>query len=211
MVSHNSSLLVASRTTADASLVISSSVGVFLIETGSVHLTFFQSSRSSLISIFPPLSLEVAAGIEGEGIKLNHDTYMALFGSFHQIALWFTPLLLALTFRLINMRWNHELVLPIYFLVIPVLFYIAIAIIRVDFPTLRDAGWVFGESATSSRGARCRAETGEVAARTAIDIVFSCSSFVDVGTVSKPWYTFYTLFSWKLTNWEAFWACFPVG
>ncbi|KAL7411289.1 sulfate transporter family-domain-containing protein [Mrakia frigida] len=128
-------------------------VGVFLIETG----------------------LEVAAGIEGEGIKLDHETFVALFGSFHQIALWSTPLLLALTFRLINMRWNHELVLPIYFLVIPVLFYIVIAIIGVDFPTLRNTGWVF-----------------------------------DVGEVSKPWYTFYTLFDFKLTDWDAFWACFPT-
>ena len=63
--------------------------------------------------------IEVAAGIEGEGIKFDRATADQLFGSFHNVALWLTPLLLALNFRLINMKWNHELVLPIYFLVRP--------------------------------------------------------------------------------------------
>ncbi|CDZ96940.1 vacuole protein [Phaffia rhodozyma] len=96
-------------------------VGVFLIETG----------------------LEVAAGIEGEGIDFTHNTYVQLFGSAHNVLLWAIPLFLALFLRLISLRYTHELVFPAYFLVVPIIFYIVIAIIGVDFETLRKNRWVF--------------------------------------------------------------------
>lgn len=88
-------------------------------------------------------SLEVAAGIEGEGITLTHETYVQLFGSTHNILLWVIPLLLALLLRLISLKFTHELIFPAYFLVVPIIFYIVVAIIGVDFETLRHNRWVF--------------------------------------------------------------------
>ncbi|KAF8530074.1 sulfate transporter family-domain-containing protein [Hysterangium stoloniferum] len=95
-------------------------VGVFLIETG----------------------FEVAAGLDGDSFQYTLDSLKLLFEP-HNLALWSPALALAFGLHLVNRRWQHQLVFPTYFLVIPVVFYIVVAIGRFDIPTLRRTGWLF--------------------------------------------------------------------
>ncbi len=96
-------------------------VGVFLIETG----------------------LEVARGFKEEGFEYNLATLKLFFDSPHSIALWTIPLALAIILRIITHFFHHQLIFPAYFFVIPIIFYIVIAIGRWDLATLRDNGWIF--------------------------------------------------------------------
>jgi MFS superfamily sulfate permease-like transporter len=96
-------------------------VGVFLIETG----------------------LEVAVGLKEEGFEYNLATLKYFFGTGHMLALWIIPLVLAILLRVITHFYHHQLIFPAYFFVIPVIFYIVVAIGGWDFETLRTAGWVF--------------------------------------------------------------------
>ncbi|OWZ68877.1 vacuolar protein [Cryptococcus neoformans Bt85] len=128
-------------------------VGVFLIETG----------------------LEVSRGLKEEGFEYNLATLKLFFESGHAIALWTIPLALAILLRVITHFWHHQLIFPAYFFIIPIIFYIVIAIGRWDLQHLRKMGWVF-----------------------------------DVGTNTQAWWKFYTLFDFRKTNWEAFWAAMPT-
>ena len=102
-------------------------VGVFLIETG----------------------LEVSRGLKEEGFEYNMATLRLFFGSSHALALWLIPLALAILLRVITHRFHHQLIFPAYFFVIPVIFYIVVAIGRWDFGLLRDKGWVFDVGKTT--------------------------------------------------------------
>lgn len=64
------------------------------------------------------------------------------FESGHAIALWAIPLALAIILRLITWRFHHQLIFPAYFFLIPVVFYIVVAIGRWDMDTLRQSKWV---------------------------------------------------------------------
>jgi SulP family sulfate permease len=103
------------------------------------------------------------------------STLKFFFESGHALALWGIPLALAILLRVITHRFHHQLIFPAYFFMIPIVFYIVVAIGRWDMATLRENNWV-----------------------------------LDVGTKARPWYTFYTLFDFKQTNWKAFWACIPT-
>ncbi|KAK4687198.1 sulfate permease, SulP family, partial [Tremellales sp. Uapishka_1] len=96
-------------------------VGVFLIETG----------------------LEVSRGLKEEGFEYNLGTLKFFFESPHAIALWTIPLFLAILLRVITHFYHHQLFFPAYFFIIPVIFYIIVAIGGWDFQLLRDSGWVF--------------------------------------------------------------------
>ncbi|KAK8864231.1 hypothetical protein IAR55_001477 [Kwoniella newhampshirensis] len=96
-------------------------VGIFLIETG----------------------LEVSRGLKEEGFEYNLATLKLFFSSWHVVALWTIPLALAILLRVITHFYHHQLIFPAYFFVIPIIFYIVVAIGRWDMATLRNAGWVF--------------------------------------------------------------------
>ncbi|KAG8696459.1 hypothetical protein FRC09_008504 [Ceratobasidium sp. 395] len=97
-------------------------VGVFLIETG----------------------FEVAAGVnDDEGFQYDLPTFRKFFMDAHNLSLWVPAFALAVLLRVITHRVHHQLVFPIYFIAIGVLFYIVVAIVGVDVGTLRSAGWVF--------------------------------------------------------------------
>lgn len=98
-------------------------VGVFLIETG----------------------LEVAGRLEAEnGFQYDLATLQYFFQSGQMVALWATPLLLAIVLRIITTKVHHPLVMPVYFLAITPIFYlIAVPILGMSMEQLRHDGWVF--------------------------------------------------------------------
>jgi hypothetical protein len=96
-------------------------VGVFLIETG----------------------LEVSRGLKEEGFQYDLATLHLFFESWHAIILWTLPLFLAVLLRVITHFFHHQLIFPTYFFIIPIVFYIVIAIGGWSFEELRAWGWVF--------------------------------------------------------------------
>lgn len=97
-------------------------IGWFLIETG----------------------FEVSTGMNEEGgFKYNLETLEFLFGSERIMALWISALALAVILRLITAKIHHQLVFPIYFIIIPIVFYIVVAAGRFDLKHLRATGWLF--------------------------------------------------------------------
>lgn len=105
-------------------------VGVFLIETG----------------------LAVAGHIEEEGgFKYDRTSWDALTASGQVFAQWSIPLFLAGLLSFITARIHHPLVLPAYFLLIPVVFYvIAMGICGMSLQDLRETGWVFDVGSTAN-------------------------------------------------------------
>ncbi|KAK0566420.1 hypothetical protein OC844_000748 [Tilletia horrida] len=97
-------------------------VGIFLLETG----------------------FEVAGRLESEGgFQYNLETLKYFFQSTHMVALWLTPLSLAILLRLITARFNHPLVVPAYFVLMPALFYGIAFPLGMNLLKLRKDGWVF--------------------------------------------------------------------
>ncbi|CEL61232.1 putative protein C24H6,11c OS=Schizosaccharomyces pombe (strain 972 / ATCC 24843) GN=SPAC24H6.11c PE=4 SV=1 [Rhizoctonia solani AG-1 IB] len=97
-------------------------VGIFLIETG----------------------LEVAAGINDEGgFQYNLETFKLYFMNSRNLLLWLPAFGLAVLLRVITHRFHHQLIFPMYFIGIGVIFYIVVAIVGIDLQALRGGGWVF--------------------------------------------------------------------
>jgi SulP family sulfate permease len=66
-----------------------------------------------------------------------------LFADKHNLSLWAPALGLAVILRIITQKFNHQLIFPIYFLLIPIIFYIVVLAGQFDLGTLRQTGWVF--------------------------------------------------------------------
>lgn len=98
-------------------------VGVFLMETG----------------------FAVTARLEGEdGFKYNVATLQALTANARVIVQWLVPVSLAVLLQVISARWHHPLIMPVYFLIITVVFYtISIFLFGASMETLWQYGWVF--------------------------------------------------------------------
>ncbi|KAJ7471937.1 sulfate transporter family-domain-containing protein [Mycena latifolia] len=98
-------------------------VGAFLIETG----------------------LTVSLRISDDDFTATWETFKFVFLDSHNLALWTIPLALAILLRVAteSFRWRHQLVFPLYFIIIPMVFYIVVAAARLDIADLRDNGWVF--------------------------------------------------------------------
>ncbi|KAG0696357.1 sulfate transporter family-domain-containing protein [Suillus ampliporus] len=109
-------------------------VGIFLILTG---LTV--STRLPSDALDPP--------------TLETLRYFLL--NTHALAQWIPPLVLAVLLRLITMRWKHQLVFPIFFMIIPAVFYVVVAAARLDLGALRRDGWLF-DAAQGTGGAEDR-------------------------------------------------------
>ncbi|KAF8621955.1 hypothetical protein AX15_007386 [Amanita polypyramis BW_CC] len=97
-------------------------VGVFLIITG----------------------LTVSLGMpDGSFQEAPLESIRHMFGGLHTIMLWLLPLALAVLLRLITYRCHHQLIFPLYFVVIPLLFYIIIFAAGLSLDDLRKEGWLF--------------------------------------------------------------------
>ncbi|KIJ19677.1 hypothetical protein PAXINDRAFT_166757 [Paxillus involutus ATCC 200175] len=69
----------------------------------------------------------------------------------HALAQWIPPLALAVLLRVITARCKHQLLFPIYFLIIPIVFYIIVGAAQLDLDVLRKGGWLF-EAAQNTGG-----------------------------------------------------------
>ncbi|KAF9072486.1 sulfate transporter family-domain-containing protein [Rhodocollybia butyracea] len=96
-------------------------VGAFLIETG----------------------LTVSLRIPDDDFKIDIETLKFMFLDPRNLALWTIPLALAVILRMITNRWKHQLIFPVYFVVIPVLFYIVVAATQANLREVRNSGWLF--------------------------------------------------------------------
>ncbi|KAJ1961972.1 hypothetical protein H4R35_007397, partial [Dimargaris xerosporica] len=75
-------------------------------------------------------------------IGFNLATLYALF-ELHILALWGSSLAVALLLRGICWRYTHPFVIPLFFLTVPLVFYIVVLIGGWPLDYLRDAGWLF--------------------------------------------------------------------
>ncbi|KAJ3491948.1 hypothetical protein NLJ89_g11288 [Agrocybe chaxingu] len=102
-------------------------VGAFLIETG----------------------LTVSMRISDDDFTISLETLRMMFLDGHVLLLWSIPLALAILLRVITSRVRHQLIFPLYFIVIPIVFYIVVAAARLDMGVLRREGWVFDMGASA--------------------------------------------------------------
>ncbi|KAG5643844.1 hypothetical protein DXG03_009575 [Asterophora parasitica] len=80
----------------------------------------------------------------GEGdLGANWETIETMLLNTHNLVLWSIPLVLAVLLRVITHKFHHQLIFPLYFLVIPVLFYIIVTAAGLDLWHLRRTGWIF--------------------------------------------------------------------
>jgi sulfate permease, SulP family len=86
--------------------------------------------------------IEVSARIDGN-LSYDLNTLNALLNP-ETLPLWLTPLALAILLMAIQRRWKHPLIVPIYFMCVPLVFYLVILIIpNLGLEDLRRLGWVF--------------------------------------------------------------------
>ncbi|KAF0492477.1 sulfate transporter family-domain-containing protein [Gigaspora margarita] len=88
-------------------------------------------------------AIEVSASLEGN-LGFSLGTLKTLFLEGHNLALWGSALGLAIILRIIQSKVHHSLVVPIYFMVVPLLFYFIIYIFNFSWEHLRQERWVFG-------------------------------------------------------------------
>lgn len=85
---------------------------------------------------------QVSAQLEGS-LEYNFDTLDKLIQS-NTVLLWVFPFVLAVMFSCGQSRVQSEYLLPLFILVIPIIFYLFVfALDALDSDTLRDKGWIF--------------------------------------------------------------------
>ncbi|KAI0660283.1 sulfate transporter family-domain-containing protein [Cubamyces menziesii] len=102
-------------------------VGVFLVITG----------------------LTVSTRISDDEFTLSLETFKFFVLNLHNLVMWLPAFLLAVLLRVITHKWEHQLIFPIYFCIIPAVFYVVVAAAHIDLGMLREAGWLFDMGASS--------------------------------------------------------------
>ncbi|PKC10721.1 hypothetical protein RhiirA5_389339 [Rhizophagus irregularis] len=126
--------------------------------TGIVFLLMGAFKLGSLIEFFPrhilvgciggvgwfliATAIEVAARLDGN-LSYSWEMFKILFLDTHTFALWGSALGLAVLLRFLHSRLPHPLVVPFYFMIVPLLFYLTVYIFGFEWQNLRDEGWVF--------------------------------------------------------------------
>ena len=86
--------------------------------------------------------LEVSARLSGN-LEYDKATLLLLFES-DTVLLWTIPLGLAVVLEVLQRLIAHPLVVPVYFCLVPIIFYIVVAAVpSLSLELLRDRGWVF--------------------------------------------------------------------
>ncbi|KAI8606230.1 sulfate transporter family-domain-containing protein [Dissophora ornata] len=128
------------------------------IMTGLVFLALGYFKLGSLIAFFPRhilvgciggvgwfliiTGLEVSSRMTSE-LTYTLETFKFLFMDRHVFALWSSAFGLALLLRALQHKIRHPFLVPIFFMVVPALFYTIVAIAGFDWEMLRANGWVF--------------------------------------------------------------------
>ncbi|KAF9466835.1 sulfate transporter family-domain-containing protein [Collybia nuda] len=105
-------------------------VGVFLIRTG----------------------LTVSMRIGEDDLGANWETIEMMFMDSHKLILWSLPMGLAILLRLVTHKWHHQLIFPLYFIAISLIFYIIVAAAQVNLWDLRHTGWIFDMGTGKHKG-----------------------------------------------------------
>lgn len=142
-------------------VVIPSTLVAFALSSIMTGLAFFLLGAlklGSLIGFFPRHILVgtiggvgwflVATGIEVSGrlessIEYTIPIFKKVFLDFHVLSLWSSALAVAILLRIIQHRIASPMVVPVFFMVLPIAFYIIVFIFGLDVQTVRDAGWIF--------------------------------------------------------------------
>lgn len=86
--------------------------------------------------------IEVSARLDNN-LAYSLVTIKALF-QLDTLPLWLTPLALAVFLMIIQRKWSHPLIVPMYFMCIPLVFYFLVLLIPdLGVEDLRENGWVF--------------------------------------------------------------------
>lgn len=143
------------------SVVIPSTLVAFALSSIMTGLAFFLLGAlklGSLIGFFPRHILVgtiggvgwflVATGVEVAGRLEENLVYTIpmlkkIFLDTHVLALWSSAFAVAILLRIIQHRITSPMVVPIFFMVLPIAFYIVVLIFGLDVQSVRDAGWIF--------------------------------------------------------------------
>lgn len=143
------------------SVVIPTTMVAFALSSIMTGLAFFLLGAlklGSLIGFFPRHILVgtiggvgwflVATGIEVSGrleenLEYTIPMMKKIFLESHTFALWFSAFAVAILLRLIQHRFSSPMVVPVFFMVLPIAFYIIVLIFGLDVQQVRDAGWIF--------------------------------------------------------------------
>ncbi|KAF9171414.1 hypothetical protein BGX21_007522 [Mortierella sp. AD011] len=135
--------------------------------TGLVFMALGYFKLGSLIAFFPRHILVGCIGGVGwfliiTGIEVSSrmtkeltyslETLKFLFGNHHVFALWSSALSLALLLRVLQHKIRHPFLVPVFFMVVPGIFYAVVAIAGFEWEMLRANGWVFPLPATDAPG-----------------------------------------------------------
>ncbi|KAL0095360.1 sulfate transporter family-domain-containing protein [Phycomyces blakesleeanus] len=141
--------------------VISTTVVAFALSSIMTGLAFFLLGAlklGSLIGFFPRHILVgtiggvgwflVATGIEvsgrlDENLEYTIPMFKKIFFDTHVLSLWASALGAALLLRAIQHRITSPLVVPGFFIVLPIVFFLVVFLGGFDVNEVRDAGWIF--------------------------------------------------------------------
>ncbi|KAH9847094.1 sulfate transporter family-domain-containing protein [Lenzites betulinus] len=146
----------------DPHAVIATTMVAFAFSSILTGITFFMLGAlklGSLIGFFPRhilvgciggvgvflviTGLTVSTSISDDDFSLSLDTFKFLVLNVHNLVMWLPAFGLAVLLRVITHKWEHQLIFPIYFCIIPVAFYVVVAAAHLDLAALREAGWIF--------------------------------------------------------------------
>lgn len=90
----------------------------------------------------------VATGIEvsgrlDENLVYTIPVFKKIFLDSHVFSLWFSAFAVAILLRLIQYRITSPLVVPVFFMVLPLAFYFVVLVFGLNVNDARDAGWIF--------------------------------------------------------------------
>ncbi|KAI8064595.1 sulfate transporter family-domain-containing protein [Gongronella butleri] len=144
-----------------ANVVIASTMVAFALSSMMTGVAFFLLGTlklGSLIEFFPRHILVatiggvgwflVATGIEVSGrldgnLEYNLPMLRALFLDGHTFALWFSAFMVAIALRVIQHYVRSSMVVPLFFMVLPLVFYAVVLIAGLSVDDVRDSGWIF--------------------------------------------------------------------
>ncbi|KAF9978483.1 hypothetical protein BGZ73_002148 [Actinomortierella ambigua] len=128
------------------------------IMTGAVFLALGAFKLGSLIAFFPRhilvgciggvgwfliiTGMEVSSRMTHE-LTYRWETFKFLFLDLHVFLLWSSAFGLALLLRALQQKIHHPFLVPVFFMMVPGLFYAVVWLAGLDWTELRSDGWVF--------------------------------------------------------------------
>jgi sulfate permease, SulP family len=86
--------------------------------------------------------IEVSARLEG-GMVYDIPTMKEIFLNTHTLLLWTSALGVALLLRALQHKIKHPLLVPAFFMIVPLLFWFVILVAGLDADQVRNDGWIF--------------------------------------------------------------------